>query len=47
MQRYIFTSVIQTININFVQRKKSENKFILQNAVNKAKDFSVCGKILF
>lgn len=39
MQRYIFTSVIQTINIVLCKKgKRSENKVILQNMVNKAED---------
>lgn len=53
MQRYIFTSVIQTINIVLCKKKKerkkrSENKVILQNIVNKAKEiFQFVKKILF
>lgn len=48
MQRYIFTSVIQTINIVLCKEKKSENKVILQNIVSKAKDiFQVVKKYYF
>lgn len=39
MQRYIFTSVIQTINNSFVQKRKDLKIVILQkNIVNKAKE---------
>lgn len=49
MQRYIFTSVIQTINRALCKKgERSENKVILQNIVNKAKDiFQSVKKILF
>lgn len=57
MLRYIFTSVIQTINIVLCKKKKeknkekkrkrSENKVILQNIVNKADIFQFVKKIPF